>query len=147
MWLVLTPFDTMNTTVPLLRLKGSFGSISGTKLHWPSHKHSAHFVGSLSKTESALNWSGRTKCINWVLSTSTSHAWGARMALVKLDPWVFLIPLSISWPAKCKQSYRQNAGRHKAEGVTLDTRRFLISSRGRGCLFDAACTFATVCMH
>lgn len=72
--------------VAILRLKGTFGFKSATKLHWPSHKHPAHYAGSLSNTEWVLNWLGRTKCINGALSTNVGHACTVTMALVKLDP-------------------------------------------------------------
>lgn len=59
--------------VLILCMKGTFGSKSATKLHWPSHKHSAHYAGSLSNTEWVLNWLGRTKRINRALSTNTGQ--------------------------------------------------------------------------
>ncbi len=83
-------FKTMNITVAILCLKGTFGSKSASKLHWPSHKHSAHYAGSLSNTEWVLKRLWRTKCINQALSTSTGHACSVEMALVKLDPWGLL---------------------------------------------------------
>lgn len=83
MKLSFTEFGTMNTIGPILLLIETFGSGLTTKLHWPSHKHSAHYAGSLSNTEWVLNWLERTKHINWALCTNTGHASSLKMALVK----------------------------------------------------------------
>lgn len=138
----------MNTMAPILCLKGTSGSKSATKLHWPSHKHSAHYAGSLSNTEWVLNWLGRTKCINWALCTNTGHACSVKMTLVKLDSEGFLMLFSIClhvWMWKVLSPQHRTS---HSRGVTLDITDLWAAPwpRERAFLW-CACVCARVCRH
>lgn len=136
--------------VPILCLKGTFGSKWVTKLHWPSHKHSAHYAGSLSNSERVLNWLGRTKCTNWALYTNTNRACSVKMALAKLNSGGFLMLFPYVCMCECGQSYLHNAWQHTAEGsqwISLTSEQS--HSPKSTCLFYArvVCRLATVRTH
>lgn len=136
----------MNTIVPILYLKGTFGSKLASKLHWPGRKHSTHYSGLLSNTEWVQNWLERTKCINRALRTNMGCAYSGKTALVKLDPWGFLMLFSICllawiWTALSAQ----HMTKARVEGSHWVSLNFEQPLGPRGvCLFD---TRAWLCAH